>query len=294
MILLSKGLEIYIRKKGFQLYQEYYEKLPDVDLYLKRIGMKRPTSLNKEYLDELVLAHQCSVPFENLDIYDLRKPISIIPRDIFEKVVVRKRGGYCFELNGLFVLLLQALGYDAYSCPCRGARPGMVVPSPVRHRGNIVRLDGEYLFCDVGYGGPMPPGSVVLEDGTRQIVGGETFWFERKDEFTWLLRRLTKGKIDMGMSGITDGNNEIQEANVLYISQAPWEPIDFILVNRECSEGDNATFAQRRMLNLRRRDGHIALTGNLFTKVKNGVKESREITDEEAMRLIKDEFGLII
>ena len=42
------------------------------------------------------------------------------------------------------------------------------------------------------------------------------------------------------------------------------------------------------------KDGHIALTGNLFTKVKNGVKESREITDEEAMRLIKDEFGLII
>ena len=79
------------------MYQEYYEKLPDVDLYLKRIGMKRPTSLNKEYLDELVLAHQCSVPFENLDIYDLRKPISIIPRDIFEKDVGGRARAWWFH-----------------------------------------------------------------------------------------------------------------------------------------------------------------------------------------------------
>ena len=276
------------------MYEEYYEKLPDVDLYLKRIGMKRPKAPNKEYLDELVFAHQCSVAFENLDIYDLHKPISIIPRNLFDKIVVRKRGGYCFELNGLFVLLLQALGYDAYSCPCRSARPGVVVPQPVRHRGIIVRLDGKYLFCDVGYGGPMPPGSVVLEDGVRQVVRGETFWLERKEEFSWLLRRLTKGKTDMGMSGITDGIDEIHEADVLYISQAPWEPIDFIPANIACSEGPDAIFAQRRMLNLRRADGHIAITGNLFTQIKNGVKESREITDEEALRLAKDEFGLIL
>lgn len=276
------------------MFEEYYEKLPDVDLYLERIGMKRPKSLNKEYLDELVFAHQCSVVFENLDIYDLHKSISIIPRDLFEKIVIRKRGGYCFELNGLFVLLLQALGYDAYSCPCRSSRPGIVVPQPVRHRGIIVRLDGRYLFCDVGYGGPMPPASVVAEDGTRQVVRGETYWFERKDEFCWLLKRLTKGKIDMGMSGITDGNDEIHEADVLYISQAPWEPVDFIPANIACSEGQDAIFAQMRMLNLRRKDGHIALTGNKFTQVKNGVKESREITDEEAQRLIKDEFGLTL
>lgn len=274
------------------MYEEYYEKLPDVDLYLKRIGMERPKTLSKEYLDELVLAHQCSVVFENLDIFDLHKSISIVPRDIFDKVVVRKRGGYCFELNGIFVLLLQALGFHAYSCPCRASRPDILVPQPVRHRGNIVLLDGKYLFCDVGYGGPMPPASIVVEDGTRQVVNGETFWFERRDEFWWLLKRLTKGKIDMGMSGITDGNNEVHEANVMYISHALWEPVDFIPGNIACSEGPTATFAQKRMLNLRRRDGHIAITGNLLTMVKNGVKESREITDEEAMRLVKDEFGL--
>jgi len=291
--ILSSGNDD-VKGRIVNLFEEYYEKLPDVDRYLERIGMQRPKSLNKAYLDELVLAHQCTVPFENLDIYELHKPISIIPRDLFDKVVVRKRGGYCFELNGVFVLLLQALGYDAYSCPCRGARPGVTVPQPVRHRGNIVRLDGKYLFCDVGYGGPMPPGSIVVEDGTRQVVNGETFWFEQIDEFSWLLKRLTKGKIDMGMSGNTDGNDDIHEASVMYVSQSKWEPVDFIPGNLACSDGPDASFAQRRMLNLRRRDGHIAITGNLLTTVKNGVKQSREISDEEAARLAREEFGLIL
>lgn len=276
------------------MYEEYYQKLPDVDLYLGRIGMARPKSLNREYLDELVLAHQCSVVFENLDIYDLHKPISIIPGDIFDKVVVKKRGGYCFELNGIFVLLLQALGYDAYSCPCRAAKTGIAVPQPVRHCGNIVRLDGKYLFCDVGYGGPMPPASIVVEDGIRQVARGETFWFERQDEFWWMLKRLTKGNLEIGMSGSSNDNEEVHEANVLCISHAKWEPVDFIPGNIACSEDPNAFFAQKRILNLRRRDGHIALLGNLLTVVKNGVRESREVTEDELMRLIKDEFGLII
>lgn len=276
------------------MYEQYYEKLPDVDLYLKRIGMERPKSLSKEYLDELVLAHQCSVVFENLDIYDLHKPISILPHDIFDKVVVKKRGGYCFELNGIFVLLLQALGYDAYPCPCRALRPGINVPLPVRHRGNIVRLNGQYLFCDVGYGGPMPPASIYVEEGTRQIVNGETFWFERKDEFWWVLNRLTKGKVEIGVGGNTDGNDEVHEVRVMTISIASWEPVDFIPANQYCSEDPDSIFVQKRMLNLRRRDGHIAITANMLTLVKNGVKESREITDEEAMKLAKDEFGLTL
>lgn len=276
------------------MYEEYYEKLPDVDLYLRRIGMARPKTLSREYLDELVLAHQCSVVFENLDIYYLHKSISIKPGEIFDKVVVKKRGGYCFELNGIFVLLLQALGYDAYSCPCRAAKKGVSVSQPVRHCANIVRLDGKYLFCDVGYGGPMPPASIVIEDGTKQTACSETFWFERRDEFWWLLKRLTKGKTEIGMSGITDDNEEIHESNVLYISHAKWEPVDFIPGNIACSDDPNSFFAQKRILNLRRRDGHIALIGNLLTVVKNGVKESREVTEEEAIRIVKDEFGLIL
>lgn len=139
----------------------------------------------------------------------------------------------------------------------------------------------------------MPPASVVVEDGTRQLVNGETFWFERQNEFWWLLRRLTKGKTEIGMSGITDGNDEVREANVMNVSQAQWETVDFLPANIACSEDPDSTFVKKRMLNLRRKDGHIALTDNLFTVVKDGVKESREVSEEEAMEIIKNEFGLV-
>ncbi len=275
------------------MYKAYYESLPNVDAYLDRIGMKRPKKLSKEYLDELVLAHHCSVPFENLDIYDLHKPISIIPADIFEKVVTRKRGGYCFELNGLFVLLLKELGYHAYSCPCRVLREDTKTPNPVRHRGTIIRFDGKYLFCDVGFGGPMPPATLYLEEDIRQIVKGETFWFERVDEFWWTLKRLTKGKLEVGM-GIPDGNDEVREAPVLRVSQASWEAVDFILPNIACSEGPDAPFAKDRLMNLRRKDGHISVRGNNLTIVKNGVREHRLISEDEAKKLMVEEFGLIL
>jgi len=276
------------------MFEEYYAPLPDVDAYLQRIGMERPKELTKEYLDELVFAHQCSVPFENLDIYELHKPISIVPQDIFDKVVVRRRGGYCFELNGLFVLLLQALGYDAYSCPCRVMMQETPTPGPVRHRGNIVRLDGKYLFCDVGFGGPMPPASVVLEEGTRQVIRGETFWFERKSEFWWTLKRLTKGKLEVGMGGMIPVEEEIREATVLMVSPAQWEAVDFILPNESCSVGPNASFARERIVNVRRKDGHISLRGNVLTIVKDGVRTQREISDEEARDYIRNELGLVV
>jgi N-hydroxyarylamine O-acetyltransferase len=54
-------------------------------------------------------AHVMTVPFENLDIH-LGRPISLAPADLFRKIVSSRRGGYCFELNGLFALLLEALG----------------------------------------------------------------------------------------------------------------------------------------------------------------------------------------
>lgn len=277
------------------MFKDYYMGLPDggADAYLERLGMQRPEKLTKEYLDELVMAHQCCIPFENLDIYDLHKPVSIVPKDLFDKIVTRKRGGYCFELNGLFVLLLQALGYDAYSCPCRVLREITATPNPVRHRGTIIRLDGKYLFCDVGFGGPMPPATVVLEDGVRQVIDGETYWVERNSEFWWTLKRLTKGKLEIGMGGALP-DDEVREAPVLMLSQAQWEAVDFILPNEYCSLGPNASFARERLVNVKRRDGHISLRGNVLTTVKNGVRERREVTEEEAWALIRDELKLIV
>ena len=67
-----------------------------------------------EGLAELGLAHLCAVPFENLDIAAGRA-LSLEPEAIYDKIVARRRGGFCYELNGLFAWLLRELGFDGHA-----------------------------------------------------------------------------------------------------------------------------------------------------------------------------------
>ena len=87
-----------------------YEPLPSVEAYLARIGIDGAKEPTLAFLDELVYAHQCSVPFEDLDICEKHAEISLDIAALFDKIVTRRRGGYCFEQNALFASLLRALG----------------------------------------------------------------------------------------------------------------------------------------------------------------------------------------
>ena len=82
-----------------------------VNLYLQRIGADRPDGATAESLRRLHAAHLFAVPFENLSIH-LGQPILLDEASLLDKIVGRKRGGFCYELNGAFGLLLSALGYD--------------------------------------------------------------------------------------------------------------------------------------------------------------------------------------
>ena len=82
---------------------------PAVTAYLDRIGLQRPAVLDEAALRALHRAHLMTVPFENLSIH-LDEPISLTEGDLVSKIVTRRRGGFCYELNGAFALLLEALG----------------------------------------------------------------------------------------------------------------------------------------------------------------------------------------
>lgn len=83
----------------------------DIKAYLNRIGYEGAVNPSSDTLRALHLAHVLTVPFENLDIH-LGRSISIEPEALFRKIVLARRGGYCFELNGLFALLLEQLGFS--------------------------------------------------------------------------------------------------------------------------------------------------------------------------------------
>src|SRR6266540_1131840 len=83
----------------------------DIQAYLCRIHYRGGLAPTAAILRELHRAHLLTVPFENLDIH-LGRPILLDQEALFDKIVTRRRGGFCYELNGLFALLLRELGFD--------------------------------------------------------------------------------------------------------------------------------------------------------------------------------------
>jgi N-hydroxyarylamine O-acetyltransferase len=122
-----------------------------LDAYLARIGATRPPQADPATLRELQLRHLLTVPFENLSIH-LGEPILLEPEALVDKLVQRRRGGFCYELNGAFATLLAALGFRVTLLATRVFGPSGLGP-PFDHLALRVDLDssGSWLV-DVGFG----------------------------------------------------------------------------------------------------------------------------------------------
>lgn len=257
------------------MYEEMYAPLPDCEAYAKRIRMPWPLTPDLPTLDRIVFQHQCQVPFENMEPYDEgRQPSLDIPA-LFDKVVTRRRGGFCFELNAALCAFLQGVGYDAWSVTCRIVRGRDFLP-PMLHRAVVVRLDGTDYYCDVGYGGPQPGGPVPL--GRERVVCGESFWVEPLEEPWWRLCRITS-------QGVRE--------NVIEFPNLPMTATYFIPYNYYCAANPGSLFAQKRVINLRTAEGSLALTGTTFTERRGGETMETELhTREEVSAVLRDRFGL--
>ena len=141
----------------------------DLDAYLERIGLAgRPS------IAEVHRAHATSIPFENLDPY-CGIPVSLAADDLEQKLVTRRRGGYCFEQNLLLKAALEELGAQVDLLLARvraGAPPGVMRPRT--HLVLGVRADGRDWLADVGFGlgtllDPIPfaPGAEHEQSGWR-------------------------------------------------------------------------------------------------------------------------------
>ena len=120
--------------------------------YLNRVGVTAPTVGDAAGLRTLHRAHQLTVPFENLSIH-LAEPISLDEPDLIDKIVRRRRGGFCYELNGAFALLLEALGAHVSRVAARVYGEEGLSP-PFDHLALIVRPadGGGPWLADVGFG----------------------------------------------------------------------------------------------------------------------------------------------
>ncbi|HCG35114.1 MAG TPA: acetyltransferase, partial [Clostridiales bacterium] len=147
-----------------------------IKLYFDRLGMPYSPDLTptKELLFSLHFAHVTRVPFENMDILN-RIPLDLEEDALFDKIVVRNRGGICFEVNCLFAHLLRKLGYTCIDYAARWIKG--VTGNPMRrHRVFQAKLPtGEAYICDVGNGQRCPRYPVPFIPDVNHPQWGEVY-----------------------------------------------------------------------------------------------------------------------
>ncbi|HYP54003.1 MAG TPA: arylamine N-acetyltransferase, partial [Pyrinomonadaceae bacterium] len=141
----------------------------DVEAYLRRIGYDGPRDVSADTLRRLHAAHMLSVPFENLSIHSA-EPVVLEDGALFEKIVGRRRGGFCYELNGLFAALLRALGFDVSMLSAGVARPDGDFGPDFDHMALMVTL-GERWLADVGFGDSFREPLRLDERGEQEDAG---------------------------------------------------------------------------------------------------------------------------
>lgn len=122
----------------------------EIEAYLARIGYEGSLEPTLATLQNLHRAHLFAVPYENLDIH-LRQPLTLELPQIFDKLVTRKRGGWCFEMNGLFAWALRELGFHVKLLGAAVNRTQCDDTVRLGHLALLVDLEQPYL-CDVGFG----------------------------------------------------------------------------------------------------------------------------------------------
>lgn len=150
-------------------------RLTHCPLYLQRLGYDTPPPPTLQTLQDLQLRHVCTFAFESLSTL-LHLPVPIDLPSVEQKVLFDGRGGYCYELNQMFLALLQDLGFDARGITGRVVMGGPADAHTARtHRLSLVTLDGVRYISDVGFGGMVPSSPLQLDNQAVQASAHEPY-----------------------------------------------------------------------------------------------------------------------
>ena len=241
----------------------------DVDAYLERIRYAGPREASVEVLAELHRAHMLAVPFENLDIH-LGVENVLDAEHVFDKIVTRRRGGWCYELNGLFALLLEALGFSVtrYSAAVVVSDP----PSPdFAHLTLRVDLDRPWL-ADVGFGESFTRPLRFDDDGDQERDGKRY--------------RLSSG---------AGGRMVLHEddAPQYTFERVPREMDEFAEMCRRQQTEPGSHFRKAPMCTRATADGRETLSGMRLITTTPAGRSERELADEaEQAAVLRDVFGV--
>ncbi len=250
----------------------------DLDAYLHRIGYQGSREPTLAVLHAISASHAQSIPFENLDVL-LGRPIDLESDAVFRKLVRDRRGGYCFEQNGLLLRVLRALGFEASALGARVRlqRPRDFIP-PRTHAFVRVEVNGVTWLADVGVGG------VSLTSAIRLHAEGE-------QETAHEPRRIVR-EGGRWFHQVRFGS-EWQDVCEFTLDAMP--PIDFEVGNWFTSAHPQSHFKNRLMAARALGDGRRAtvLNHDFTLRGRDGRADTRPIgSPEELLELLAEHFGL--
>jgi len=243
--------------------------------YLDRIGFSGTPRPDRETLAALQRAHRFSVTFENLDI-PLGRGVALAPERLVEKIVDARRGGYCFEQNALFLLALEAIGFNARPLLARVWLGAEAIPGRT-HMLNLIRLDGRALIVDVGFGGSFVPPMALKAGAEAATADGARHRLLEDPNHGWMLER--------------DGGEGWQRQYSFTLD--PVWPADLEMANHFTATRPGTRFTTFRIVSAPTPDGYVSLIDRTLTTSRMGRPETREIVDaDEYRRVLAERFGL--
>jgi N-hydroxyarylamine O-acetyltransferase len=248
----------------------------DIDAYLQRIGYLGARTPSAETLRQLQVAHLQTVPFENLSIH-WGEPIILDDEALFDKVVRRRRGGFCYELNGLFAALLRESGFQVTMLAAEvmgrdGFGPAfdhmaLMVSAPLPQR----------WLVDVGFGDSFRE-PLRLDERGEQTDGERVYRIDVEgDRFTLWQRE----------------GREQWTAQYRFRLQ-PYEYADYAEMCHFHQTSPESHFTQRRVCSLATAQGRMTLSELRFITTENGRRQEQTLQDEdEFVHVLRARFGIV-
>ncbi len=238
----------------------------DIAAYLNRINYHGPLESTAETLRALHFAHRTTVPFENLSI-GLGEAIVLDDDWLFDKVITRRRGGFCYELNGLFAILLRTLGFDVTMLSAAVMRGSGEFGPDFDHMALMVKLAERWLV-DVGFGDSfLKP--LLMDVAAPQTQGDRAHRIEATGDCLIMLE-----------------SSDATEWKTRYrFTLEPRRKADFAEMCRHHQLSPDSPFTQGRICVVAKEDGLIWISKSRLVAIISGARKERELTNDAELAL---------
>lgn len=249
----------------------------DTQAYLNRINYQGSLEPTATTLKALHYQHMLTVPFENLDIY-LGKSIMLDVSVFYQKIVQQQRGGFCYELNGLFAQLLQNLGFQVTLLSGRVAIPAGGYGADFGHLALLVELEDYSWLVDVGFGDSFRepigfgPVSKQVRNAYRLVAEEAGYWI--------LLQRSKSEQQERSLYLFTLESRKLEDFKNLCLYQ---------------QTSPDSVFTKGRLCTRATTEGRITLTDKELIITTESDKQEYPVTSEEEYQaLLKEHFGIVL